>query len=124
MSLLGVTTITNTGLTNLLLGARIYYYAHILHDWSDDAAAKILRNAKGAMEPGYSKIFLYEFILPDTDCSLVQAGFDIQMMGMHAGMERTRAQWTKLIEGEGFKAVKFWIPPGDGEGIIEVELAG
>ena len=75
------------------------------------------------MEPGYSKIFLYEFILPDTGCSLLQAGFDIQMMGMHAGMERTRAQWTRLLEGEGFSVVDFWMAPGrDGEGIVEAEL--
>jgi hypothetical protein len=75
------------------------------------------------MEPGYSRLFLYEFILPDTGCSLLQAGFDIQMMGMHAGMERTRAQWTKLLEGEGFRVIKFWMAPeGDGEGIVEAEL--
>ena len=75
------------------------------------------------MEPGYSKILLYEFILPDIGCSLLQAGFDIQMMGMHAGMERTRAQWTRLLEGEGFRIVKFWMAPGgDGEGIVEAEL--
>lgn len=75
------------------------------------------------MEPGYSKILLSEAILPDTDCSLFQAGLDIQMMGMHAGMERTRTQWKKLLEGEGFRIVKFWIPSGgNGEGIVEAEL--
>ena len=75
------------------------------------------------MEPGYSKILLYEFILPDRKCSLLQAGFDIQMMAMHAGMERTRAQWTRLLEEEGYSIVKFWSAPGgDGEGIVEAEL--
>ena len=75
------------------------------------------------MEPGYSKILLSETILPDMGCSLLQAGLDIQMMGMHAGMERTRAQWKKLLEGEGFRIVKFWMAPGgDGEGIVEAEL--
>ena len=75
------------------------------------------------MEPGYSKILLSEAILPDTGCSLLQAGLDIEMMGMHAGMERTRAQWKKLLEGEGFSIVQFWMSPGgDGEGIVEVEL--
>ena len=104
-------------------GARIYYYAHILHDWSDEECARILRQAKPAMEPGYSKILLSEVILPDTGCSLLQAGLDIQMMGMHAGMERTRAQWTRLLEGEGFRIVKFWMAPGgDGQGIVEAEL--
>ena len=104
-------------------GARVYYYAHILHDWSDEEGARILRQVKPAMEQGYSKILLSEFILPDTGCSLLQASFDIQMMGMHAGMERTRAQWKRLLEGEGFKIVKFWMAPEmNMEGIIEAEL--
>ncbi|QSZ28599.1 hypothetical protein DSL72_003098 [Monilinia vaccinii-corymbosi] len=107
----------------VVTGARVYYYAHVFHDWSDEASVQILRNAKPAMERGYSKIFLYEFILPDTGCSLLQAGYDIHMMGMHAGMERTRSQWTSLLENEGFK-VKFWIAPdAENEGIIEIELA-
>ena len=75
------------------------------------------------MEVGYSKLFLYEFVLPDTGCGLIQAGFDIQMLGMHAGMERTRAQWTRLLESEGFRVVQFWMPPDrDRESIIEAEL--
>ena len=105
------------------LGARVYYYAHILHDWSDEACARILRQVKPAMEPGYSKILLSEAILPDTGCSLLGAGLDIQMMGMHAGMERTMAQWKSLLEGEGFRIVKFWTAPGGiGEGVVEAEL--
>lgn len=76
------------------------------------------------MTPGYSRLFLYEFILPDTNCSRLQAVFDVQMMGMHAGMERTRSQWTRLLEGAGFRIVRFWMPPGeDMEGIVEAELA-
>lgn len=106
-------------------GARIYCYAHILHDWSDEECARILRHTKPAMEPGYSKILLSETILPDTGCSLLQAGLDIEMMGMHAGMERTRVQWKRLLEGEGFRIVDFWMAPGgDGEGLVEAELMG
>ena len=86
---------------------------------------RILHAAQSALEPGYSKIFVYDFILPETGCSLVQAGFDIEMMGMHAGMERTRGQWTRLVEAAGLRIMKFWMPPGgEGEGIVEIELKG
>ena len=45
------------------------------------------------------------------------------MMGMHAGMERTRTQWKKLLEGEGFRIVRFWMASeGDGQGVVEAEL--
>ena len=75
------------------------------------------------MKPGYSKVFINDIILPDVGCSQLQAYFDIQMMAMHAGMERTRSQWTDLLEKEGFEVIKFWLPPGeDGEGIVEAQL--
>ena len=105
-------------------GARAYYFSHIFHDWSDDPCRSILKNLKPAFKPGYSKLLLNEFILPDVGCSFLQAGFDIGMMAMHAGAERTETQWTELLASEGFKVVKFWLPPGaDGEGIIEAELS-
>jgi hypothetical protein len=74
------------------------------------------------MIPKYSKLLIYEFILPDTDCSLLQAGFDIHMMAMHAGMERTKTQWVKILHQEGFNA-KFWAGPDrNAESVIEIEL--
>ena len=105
--------------------ARAYYYSHIFHDWNDEPCRQILRSVKPALKPGYSKVLLNEFILPDTNCSLVQTGFDINMMAMHAGLERTESQWTELLNSEGFKVIKFWYPPGggDSEGIVEAELA-
>jgi hypothetical protein len=49
------------------------------------------------MTKGYSKLFINDIILPDVNCSLFQAGFDINMMAMHAGIERSRNQWTTLL---------------------------
>ena len=104
--------------------ARAYYFSHIFHDWSDGPCRQILRNVKSAFKRDYSKLLLNEFILPDTGCSLLQAGLDIHMMAMHAGQERTESQWTELLGSEGFRVIKFWSPPGgDGEGIVEAELA-
>jgi hypothetical protein len=74
------------------------------------------------MTKGYSKLFINDIILPDVNCSLFQAGFDINMVAMHAGIERSRAQWTTLLEKAGFEVLRFWLPPGDGEGIVEAVL--
>ena len=107
-----------------IVGARAYYFSHVFHDWSDEPCKAILRNLKHAFKVGYSKLLLNEFILPDTGCSSLQAGLDINMMAMRAGMERTESQWQDLLTSEGFSVVKFWLPPGgDGEGIVEAELA-
>ena len=71
------------------------------------------------MKKGYSRILLNEWILPDTNCPLFPAGMDLNMMALHAGMERTERQWRELLDSAGFEIVNFWYPPGDGEGVIE-----
>ncbi|KAF2264003.1 O-methyltransferase [Lojkania enalia] len=103
-------------------GARMYYFHFIMHDWSDDGCTKILSQIVPAMKKGYSKLLLSEFILPNQKCTLFKAGFDIEMMAMHCGQERTQNQWTTLLERVGLKVIKFWIPESGGEGIIEAEL--
>ena len=74
------------------------------------------------MKRGYSKLLLNEFILPDRGATLFPTGLDLNMMAMHAGMERTEKQWSLLLEKAGFKIIKFWRPEGDGEGVVEAML--
>lgn len=93
-----------------------------MHDWSDEVCLKILGNVIPAMKRGYSKLLLNEFILPERECPLFLSGFDLQMMTMHAGKERTESQWLALLSRAGLKVKKFWVPSSGGEGIIEAEL--
>lgn len=74
------------------------------------------------MTKGYSKILIYDFIIPETGCSFFQAALDINMMACHASMERSKAQWTALLDQAGLEVSKFWMPPGDGRGIVEAVL--
>ena len=73
------------------------------------------------MTPGYSRLILGEFILRNTGTSLLAAGFDLQMMALHSGMERSERQWRVLLEGAGLEVTRVSFPPGngDGEGIVE-----
>ncbi|KAF1948224.1 O-methyltransferase [Byssothecium circinans] len=102
-------------------GARAYFFHFIMHDWSDDVCIRILSHTAAAMKAGYSKLLLNEFILPNQGCPLFPAGFDLQMMAMHAAQERTETQWKELLNKAGLKVIRFWIPPGGGEGVIEAE---
>ena len=70
------------------------------------------------MTPGYSKLILGEFVLPNTGTSLLAAGFDLQMMVMHSGMERSERQWRVLVEKAGLEVTHIFISK-DGEGIVE-----
>ena len=109
-------------LTDYIIGARIYYMKFILHDWSDTDCRKILSNLAPAMKKGYSKLIIEEMILDDTDCAMLQAMWDWEMMVFCNSMERAKGQWQSMLESVGFKVVKFWQPPGDGTGIIEADL--
>lgn len=104
-------------------GARAYYFRYILHDWNDDACVKILHQTAAAMTRGYSKLFIFEWILPSRGVPLYPALLDINMMALLNGTERTEAQWTTLLAKGGFKVIQFHKHGEDAEGLIEAELA-
>ena len=100
-------------------GARIYFFHFIFHDWSDHCCHRILTQIAAAMIPGYSKLILGEFILRDTGTPLLAAGFDLQMMALHSGMERSERQWKTLLNGAGLEVTKISFPQGNEEGVVE-----
>jgi hypothetical protein len=102
------------------LDARVYFYHHILHDWSDKMCLEILRHVKKAMKPGYSKLLLHEMIIPETGASNFHSMLDMTMMAFNGGMERTGRQWKELLDEAGFEILKIWVPPeDDADGIVE-----
>ncbi|KAL8708122.1 MAG: hypothetical protein Q9220_006976 [cf. Caloplaca sp. 1 TL-2023] len=102
--------------------APFYHLRAILHDWPDDLCHSILTHTAAAMHPAFSKLLISEFILADTDTGLFPATLDIQMMGLHAGMERSESQWRSLLEAAGLKIVRVWQEVRGGEGVIEAML--
>ncbi|TVY82569.1 hypothetical protein LSUE1_G002071, partial [Lachnellula suecica] len=44
------------------------------------------------MTPGYSRLLVFEWVLPDTGAPLYPALLDINMMALLAGMERSEMQ--------------------------------
>ncbi|MCJ1476920.1 hypothetical protein MMC13_005589 [Lambiella insularis] len=100
-------------------GARAYYFRGIFHDWPDAECVKILQNTASAMTKGYSKLLIFEWVLPAKDVPLHPALLDISMMALLSSMERTEAQWRRLLDLAGFKVVKFWTVVSDTERLIE-----
>jgi len=95
----------------------------VLHDWPDDKAKLLLENTRDAMTKGYSKLFVYDVVLPPTGASISQTTMDVQMMSLLSASERTKEQWNKLLTSAGFKIVKFWPDPQQYEMIVEAEIA-
>ncbi|KAG7418515.1 O-methyltransferase ATR12 [Fusarium oxysporum f. sp. rapae] len=92
-------------------GARAYFMHAVLHNWPDAQATQLLRNTKDSMTKGYSKLFVYDIVLPPTGASISQTTMDVQMMSLLSASERTKSQWEDLLTGAGYKIVKFWPDP-------------
>ncbi|KAF9873973.1 hypothetical protein CkaCkLH20_08707 [Colletotrichum karsti] len=103
-------------------GARAYYMHSILHDWSDEPARKILQMQKDAMTPEYSSLLLHDHIDVEGPANPQATAFDIQMMAMVAGRERTEKDWRDLLESVGLAIVKIWTIPSAPQSIIEAKL--
>ena len=93
-----------------------------MHDYSDSVCQQILKNIVDAMEPGYSKLLIWEFILPDVGASLYPSLLDINMMALLSGMERTERQWKTLLDLVGLEVVQFHKTGKNTEGLIEATL--
>lgn len=107
-------------------GARAYFMHSILHDWPDDVCIKILSRLADGMKPGYSKLLIFECVIPRTGAYWEATAGDILMMTQLSALERTEDHWRQLIEGSGLKLkiTKFWSSgQSDIENLIECELA-
>lgn len=70
---------------------------NIFHDWPDHSCVEIMKHIADAMVPGYSKLLIFEWILPARNVPLYPAQLDISMMALFSGMERTEEQWIALL---------------------------
>ncbi|KAE8350678.1 O-methyltransferase-domain-containing protein [Aspergillus coremiiformis] len=104
-------------------GSRAYFLHAVLHDWPDDKATQLLVNTKDAMVKGYSKLLIYDIVLPPTRASLSQTTMDVQMMSLLAASERTQEAWETLLSQAGLKILRFWPDPQEYEMVIEAEVA-
>ena len=81
-------------------GGDRYLLRFILHDWDDAPARAILRTCRAAMTPG-SHLLVIEHLLAELGGSTA-ALLDVSMMVLTGGRERTRRQYTALLEATGF----------------------
>ena len=77
--------------------------ARVLHDWSDEAAARILKSARAAMVAGQA-LYVVEMVLDESSGS--GGMLDLNMLAMTGGAERTRDQFEVLLRSEGFRMRK------------------
>ncbi|MEZ5417105.1 MAG: methyltransferase [Vicinamibacterales bacterium] len=83
-------------------GADAYAMRHILHDWQDDQCVTILRNIRRVI-PASGRLLVIEAVVPDGNSPSPAKLFDMIMMTLPDGMERTEAQFRALFDASGFR---------------------
>ncbi len=82
-------------------GADAYSMRHILHDWTDELCVRILTNIRRAI-PAAGKLLIIEAVVPEGNDSSMSKLFDMFMMILPDGTERTEAEYSKLLSAAGF----------------------
>lgn len=82
-----------------------YLVMHVLHDWNDGDATKILRAIHRAAPPN-ATVLILESIVPDGPDPNWERILDIHMMAIHSGRERTRGEYAGLLGTAGFRLLR------------------
>lgn len=102
--------------------ADAYFLKHILHDWNDAECVQILSNMQREAPSG-AKAFVAEYIVPGAGTSHFAKLFDIHMMCVTSGRERTEEEYAALFHKAGWRYVKTWYPASKLMGVVEAVKA-
>ena len=90
-------------------GADAYLMKHVIHDWNDEQATRILRNCRRAMKPGARLLIAEGVYPPRIDSSLESRGAaanDVNMLVVSGGRQRSEEEFRALYAAAGFELAK------------------
>jgi SAM-dependent methyltransferase len=89
--------------TKLPPGADAIIMKHIIHDWDDGAATRILQACHRALGPK-GKVLIVDAVVPPGNTPHYGKLLDLEMLALTPrGRERTKAEFAALLRGAGFK---------------------
>jgi SAM-dependent methyltransferase len=84
-------------------GADAVIMKHILHDWDDDSATRILQACHRALGPR-GKVLIVDPVVPPGSAPHYGKLLDLEMLVLTPrGRERTKAEFARLLRGAGFR---------------------
>jgi hypothetical protein len=86
-------------------GADLYMLKRVIHDWPDADAQVILRRCCEAMHPR-SRLALIELIIPEGNGPSFAKLYDLLMMAMPGGVERTEEEYRSLLGAAGLSLTR------------------
>jgi O-methyltransferase domain len=97
--------------------AGAYLLSHIIHDWSEAECLTILGNCRRAMKPD-SRLLIIEMVLPTGDAPHPGKIFDVIMLAIPGGQERTEPEYRALLGKAEFRLTKI-VPTESAVSIVE-----
>ena len=79
-----------------------YFMKHIIHDWEDSAAIRLLQNIRQVI-PSHGRLILAEAVLDEGPAPHPGKLLDIEMMVFVGGKERTEQEFRDLLAAGGFR---------------------
>jgi hypothetical protein len=98
-------------------GVDAYLMRHVIHDWDDEKATKILKSIHRAMGKD-GTLLVAEHIIPPGNAPSMARGSDLVMLVVAGGQERTEEEFRVLFERAGFCLTRI-VPTKVGICVIE-----
>ena len=83
-------------------GGDAYLFRHIIHDWTDEQSIQILGHCRKVI-PDNGRLLIVEAIVPAGNEPSAAKDFDITMMTLPGGAERTEDEYKSLLSQSGFQ---------------------
>jgi hypothetical protein len=78
-----------------------YVLSRVLHDWDDKQALAILKSLRRSM-PKQARLLILEMVVPGDGKPHPSKMFDIAMMVLFGGLERTKEEFADLLRSASF----------------------
>jgi hypothetical protein len=98
-------------------GADAYVLRHIIHDWEEDKAIRILTNVRQAIARD-GRLLVVESVIPPGNEPFFGKLLDITMLVIPGGQERTEQEYRDLFGKAGFRLVRI-VPTAAEVSVIE-----
>jgi hypothetical protein len=87
-------------------GGAVYTLSHIIHDWDDDRATRVLRNCRAAMTEPDQRLAVCEMVVPTGPEPHFSKLLDLEMLVNTGGRERTLDEYERLFSDAGFELTR------------------
>jgi hypothetical protein len=98
--------------------AEAYLVKRVIHDWNDEECRQMLATMHRAAPP-QGRVWIIEQVVPGPDTPHFAKLFDIHMLIMLTGRERTLEEYTALLEEAGWQYRQTWYPASKMLGVVE-----